>query len=319
MRRNIYPMVDAITWAASTTNNVTIPDEGYITHLDAYFTLSIPGGTTCTAVQDGWARVFSSATIKAAGAKVYFDVTDGRQWLWWMHHIYKSRIDLTDLPTAGAAETNYYTVLPIHWGLNPYDKFDRSVVIPAVELTNLKMEMAWGAASGLIDSDSTVGSGNCKLVLYEIVLEKGDLVSEVWPKGMLSPRMEADVDTITSKKSNFSLKKDMPVGDNLYQTTLMMLDSSGNRSRSYCNEFRLEFPKARMYPIEYTWRPQEFIAYRDFDLASRLTGALLFPWGDVTGRVSGLDLSAAMKGDAKMGFSIATEDGTLHLLHYALG
>ena len=320
MRRNIYPMTDTITWAASTKNGVDVPEEGYITHIDTFFTLNITGGSTVVAVQDGWARTLTAATLKASGAKTYFDITDGRQWLYWMHHIYRSRIDLTDLPTAGASAANYYMVLPIHWGLNPYDKFDRTVVVPAVELTNLRMDVTWGAATGLIDSDSTVGSGNAKLVVYELVLEKGDLVPEVWPRGLLSPRMEADVEaSISSTYSNFSFKKDMPVGDTLYQTLLLVLDSSGNRSRSYLSEYRLEFPKARMFPIEHTWRTQEFITYRDFDLDARLTGALLFPWGEVTGDVAGLDLSAAMKGDVKLGFTIATASGALHLLHYALG
>ncbi len=319
MRRNIYPQTDTITWAASTKNGVDLPEVGYITHIDAYFKLNVTGGTTATAVEDGWARVFSDATLKSSGAKTYFDVTDGRQWLWWMHHLYKSRIDLTDIPSAGASAADYRMVLPIHWGLNPYDKFDKTVVVPAVELTNLRMDINWGAATGLMDSDSTIGSGSTQLVVYEIVLEPGDLRSEIWPKDILSPRMEADVETIASTYSNFSLKKDMPVGDNLYQTVLMMLDSSGNRSRSYLTDFRLEFPKARLYPVEWDWRIAEFVAYRDFDLDARLTGAILFPWGEVTGRVSGLDLSAAMKGDVKMGFTIATASGTLHLLHYALG
>jgi len=319
MRRNLYPMVDTIPWTASTKAGVDLPEAGYITHIDALFTLNISGGTSATEVEDGWARVFTDATIKASGAKVFFDVTDGRQWLYWMHHPYKSRIDLSDVPGAGDGAANYYMVLPIHWGLNPYDKFDRTVVIPAVELTNLRMDMTWGAATTVIDSDSTIGSGNCKLNVYELVLEAGDLKSEIWKKGLLSPRMEADVETITSTKANFSFKKDMPVGDNLYQTVLMMLDSSGDRSRTYCTEFRLEFPKSRLYPIEWNWRLAEFVGYRDFDLDSRLTGALLFPWGEVTGKVSGLDLSAAMKGDVKVGFTIATADGTLHLLHYALG
>lgn len=318
MRRNIYPMVDNITWAASTENGVDLPETGYITHIDSFFTLNITGGSTPSANEDGWWRMFTAATIKAA-RHVFFDVTDGRQWYYWMYHPYKSRLDSDTLPAATAAAANYYTVLPIHWGLNVYDKFDRTVVVPAVELTNLRFDVTWGAATAG-GTDITVNSGNIKNIIYELVLEKGDLKSDVWRKGLLSPRMEADVDaSIGSTYSNFSYKKDMPVGDVLYQTLVMVLDSSGNKSRSYISEYRLEFPKGRMNPVEHNWRAQEFITHRDYDLTSRSTGVILFPWGDATGEIAGIDLSSAMKGDVKLGFTVATASGQLHLLHYALG
>lgn len=318
MRRNIYPMTDTIGWTASTKEGVGLPEEGYITHIDCFFTLNITGGSTPSANEDGWWRMFTAATIKASGAKTYFDITDGRQWYYWMYHPYKSRIDADTLPAATAGAANFYTVLPIHWGLNVYDKFDRTVVVPGVELSNLRFDVTWGAATAG-GTDITVNSGNIKVILYELVLEAGDLKSDVWRKGLLSPRMEADVETPSSTFSNFSFKKDMPTGDVLYSTLMMILDSSGDRSRTYVTEYRLEFPKARMFPIEHNWRAQEFIAYRDFDLSARSTGVLLFPWGEATGDIAGLDLSAAMKGDVKLGFTVETADGPIHLLHYALG
>jgi len=331
MRRNIYPLTDKITWGASSSQAIDLPDSGYITHIDCMFKLNVTVGATPGLYEDAWARHFSSSRIKAAGAKTFFDVTDGRQWKYLSWFNYKGKIGEDAFPIAATAAADYYAVYPIHWGLNPYDKFDRTVVIPARELTNLVYEIAYGAATAL-GSGETINSGEVTFIVYELVPEPGELKEDIWPRGLISPRMEPRKTSITTTYASLGLEDEVPVGDTLHQTLIMHLDSSGNRTTTYCTEYGIKFPKRRMTPKEFDWRPAEWIAYRDFDLggkeqlaassaaqATKLTGVVLWPWSELTGDVAGLDLAAAVKGDCKFCFTIATANGTLHLLHYAIG
>lgn len=331
MRRNIYPMTDKITWTASTADAVNLPDSGYITHIDCMFKYNVTVNSTPSLYEDAWARAFASARIKAAGAKTYFDITDGRQWKYWSWFKYKGKIGEDAYPTTATGAADYYAVYPIHWGLNPYDKFDRTVVIPARELTNLVKEITFGAAEAQ-GSDYIINSGEVTFMVYELVPEPGELKEDIWPRGLISPRMEPRKTSISTTYASLGLEDEVPVGDTLHETLIMHLDSSGDRSTTYCSEYGIKFPKRRETPIEFDWRPAEYIAYRDFDLggkeqlaaaaatqATKITGVVLWPWSELTGDVAGLDLAAAVKGDCKLCFTIATASGTLHLLHYAIG
>jgi len=319
MRRNSYTLPDTIAYSSGKKVRVDIPLSGYITHIDCLLTLNVEAGATPSAAQDGLAKIINSARIRAAGAKTYFDVMDGREWLWWAYFNQEGQIQQDTLPDAGSKEVTL--ILPIHLGFNWYDQFDRTVVIPAREVTNLVMEVDWGTNSDLgtgitIDTDKT---NEMKLDISELTLEAGDLREDVFPEGLVSPRMEPRIIDIAAAKANLGQEDEVPVGDTLFQTGIMVLNSSDNRSDSVVSEVGVKFPRRRETPWRRDFDFVKAMSRRHFRTPASVTGASLYPWGWVSGKPLGLDLAAAMVGDCKMGFTTTVASGEIHLLHYAVG
>ena len=207
--------------------------------------------------------------------------------------------------------------LPIHWGINPADRFDRSIVLPAVNLTNLVAKITWGSASDL-GTGYTIDASNSKVYLniYEITLEPSETEEMLFPNGLVSPRFEAVEKSIDAVYSNLGFEIETPVGDYLYETAIIVLNSSGNRSDSDVSEVAVNFPKARSTPFEYDWQPLKAFTRSHYLVTSDVTGATLLPWELVSGRWSGLDARYAAKGDIKLKFTTAASGGKILLLHY---
>jgi len=219
------------------------------------------------------------------------------------------------MPAANVTATKRMLLI-IHPGLNPYDPFDRSIIIPAAELSNLKHKVTWGAASVL--GSGFTPSGTLSLTINEIVLEKGERREDIWPEGINVPMFEArEVATVVA--SNLGKTDEVPVGNMLNSVLVMVLDSSGNRTDDYVTAMGIKFPKQVRTPFESKWYELKARMRALYNLPSDLTGIALIPLQWVSKRAIGIDLSAAMTGDVKLGFTIATAAGTMHILYFNIG
>ena len=127
------------------------------------------------------------------------------------------------------------------------------------------------------------------------------------------------LEVTTAVASNLGKTDEVPVGNMLNSVLVMVLDSSGDRSDSYVTDMGIKFPKQVRTPFESKWYELKARMRALYNLPSDLTGIALIPLQWVSKRAIGIDLSAAMTGDVKLGFTIATASGTLHILYFNIG
>jgi hypothetical protein len=316
--KNIYPLTTTIDYSSGATKSVEIPQSGYITELNVLFNLNITAATSVTAAEDAVARIINAARLTASGAKNFFDVSDGRQWYYWNFFNYEGQVSGDSLPAAGAT-TDVTLLLTIHWGLDPYVDTDRTIVLPSPELQNINLEIDWAAQTAL-GTGYTINASSTKayVEVTELALEQGEMRNSIW-QTLLSPRFEAREISVTSTYSNLALEKEVPVGDVLYQTVVMILDASGDRSNTYVSEFGIKYPKERRTPFKRKLNSLRAIARRQFRTTATATGTFMLPWSDLTDKEKGIDLRGAQVGDVKTGYTVDTANGTVHELHYAFG
>jgi len=320
MIQNTYTIDDEHTYSSGNTTQIDIPESGYITEILALSKITIAGGTSVSANQDALARLIDAMQITAAGGKNYYDITDGRQGFYREYIRRQGQAQIDSMPAANAAAAVKRMLLVIHPGLNPYDPFDRSIIIPAAELSNLKHKVTWGAAT-VLGSGFTItsGSSTLSLTINEIVLEKGERREDLWPEGINVPMFESREVAISATASNLGKTDEAPVGNMLNSILLMILDSSGDRDDTNVSDVGIKFPKQVRTPFESKWYELKAKTRALYNLPSDLVGTTLIPLQWVSKRAIGLDLSAAMTGDVKIGFTIGTASGTLHLLYFNIG
>lgn len=318
-KQNVYTLTDYHTYAASTATQIDIPETGYISHISVLVKASITGGTAVSAAEDALARLIDAMSITAAGGKNYYDITDGRQGYYKEHLRLEGKPALDDMPSAGATSTVFLEII-IHPGLNPFDLYDRSVVIPAAELSNLKSKITWGAASAL-GTGFTVNSAYAYLTVHEWQLDPGESRDSLFPQGINVPLYEARELGLTASKSNLGQTDDFPVGSVLNSILIMVLDSSGDRADGEVDEVGIIYPKKqKAAPFRMDWYPLKHFTKSHYSLTTALTGLTQIPLEWITRRAMGMDLTAAMVGDVQLGLttSLSGASATIHLLYYSI-
>jgi len=318
-RQNVDTLTDEHTYSANTTTSLDIPETGYTSHISCLVPASITAATNADPAEDALARLISAMSISAAGGKNYYDITDGRQSFYNEYLRLEGKSEMSDLPSAGTTGTVYLEII-IHPGLNPFDAYDRSVIIPGAELSNLKHKVTWGSASDL-GTGYTINSASMKLTISEWQLDPGESRSALFPEGINVPLYEARTLNLTGDHSNLGKTDDVPVGSVLHSVLIMVLDSSGDRSDDEVDEVGLVFPKKqKATPYRKDWMPIKYHTKSHYSLADALDGLTGLPLEWVTRRAMGMDLTAAMVGDVQLGFtvSLSNSTGTIHLLYYSI-
>lgn len=328
-------------------NTMSIDRTGYITEINGLvkIVLTTPETTDAPAWPTSIAHLIQSMRIYS-GATNFFSIDDGKELFWdnFFHYGGKNMpwtittlvAPTASLPALSAAAGTFYWGFKIHLGNQRFNPYDPTVVIPAIELDQLNMEIQWRTQDDLRISDIDVS-----LMINEIQLEAGERREKIFPAGMLNARMEANTLTPPSTTpSNLAWKHDLPVGDTLVYTILVMLDN-GVRSDALLSEMAIEIPKMREKPWRMNW--YDLIAFNKLmfghnwmNLAGmdatavafapsgniNYMGVAIFPWSYISGRPEGLDVSAFLPGDIKMSFSgsgLSVSEDTLLLLHYMVG
>jgi hypothetical protein len=319
-----FPLIQQHTYpgaAAQRVTRVELPTEGYITHLDCQLrvnvtTVGVPAGAP---LEDPLSRLIKALRIKASGRRSYVDMDDGRQWDYFARFQYGNKLQRDALPLAGVTADMYWQ-MPVHLGLFPGNFGDISVPIPAAEINDLIMEIQWGTTAdlGTVPADYTINNGEIIVTLHELTLAPGEDPKKVWPGGIPSPRFEAIRESLAAGHNNFSLESDFPVGDTIRNTLMLMFDSSDNRSDLDVTELTVKFPKQRENPWERQWRQFRNNSQRKYGWETLIPGVARLDGSEISGRPVGLDLTRAIRGDVKLGFSNTVTGGEIQLLHYMM-
>lgn len=354
IQRQTFEATEQAIYASGQRTTVDLPKSGYITHIDCLFRFNIQNlsGTTRALAQDGFAKLFQSLRIRAAGSRNYYDITDGRQWLFRNIYNYRNQMGMGLPPQVGNAAVgaqDYYYLLRIHWGYDFFNMYDTTGAIPAAELQDLVLEIVWNPItsaypSAVLGTDLNLNASAMAMTVYELAFSGADKPSTIWPKGIPLPRVQAQVETVRAAYSNLGLEVDLPVGDTISQTVIFNEDiTTGNRqdgvgtvTTTGPTEIGVKFPRERATKWQMQWEQFKQLSKVQADVSEYGTsgaspglntnvphvGAGIVRWADVTGRATGLDLTAAQQGDAKLGFTYAHDganNGRVHLLHYMMG
>ena len=321
-----YTLNEKHTWASNTTTSISLPEDGYITHLDCIVKAYVTVGGTAAVKEDPFHRLVKSMRIKASG-KTYADFSDGRQWKFYSYPQYRGQLYEDVIPGSLTAAAYYRCHMPLHLGVNPSDKYDPSVVIPGVKLQDLKMEVSWGATTDIGADHATAFAAEMQIQVYQLNLAPSESEADIWPNGLLSPRIEPVIYSSMAAYSNLGFSHNLPVGDTLYRVSILSLDSSDVRTDTNVTALGFKLPKYRETPIDRAWYHQLYHdrVLHDFHqpisdgygkvVLGSGNGVAFFYGSEISGRDMGLDLTRAVTGDAQINATIGTSGGAMHFLH----
>ena len=311
----VQSKVATIEFAPNSVREVKLPTEGIVTRYDAILWLNVETDSTNggTPREDALMRIIKWLRIEGPGAKTYFAVSDGR--LLKYRAIYDfGKFKEDPLPTAAGVIADVRALIPIYFGLNPLDRFDTSTVIPAINLSELVMRVLWGDASDL-GSGYTINEGRLDVVQYALVPEENEPLSAVFPAGIPATRMEATAIGIDEIKTDLGLRHDVPTGDVLYRTFIMITDGANNRSDEEISEIGVIIEKERFIPFRVPWKLLGDRDVIDYGLEQRITGVAVLDWEEVSGIPLGVDMSGLAEGDVKLGFTTIATGGRIFIMH----
>jgi len=321
-----------MTYSSSGASTLDVPKNGYITQLDAHLLANVTPAATTVEDTDGLAKLVDSCRISAAG-QTYFDAGDGREWLYWGYFRHRGQTRKDSMPAAGGAATNVRASFEIHLGFEAQrtptavvtgdgtvvrtqigGPFDPTVVIPAHRLSNPQIEVKWKTASEL-GTGYTINSAYMYWTVSEIVLDHED-EKDIWPNGLLVPRVESASEALDTAHSNKQLRHEVPTSLVLYQTLILVLDGSDDRSDTPVTELSVEFPPERETPVDLDWIDALIENRKRCEVASNIAGAYLLEWPNVSGDELGIDLTNRRVGDCEIGLTnAATSSGVARFFH----
>jgi len=149
----------------------------------------------------------------------------------------------------------------------------------------------------------------------EIVLDHED-EQDIWPNGLLVPRVESASEALDTAHSNKQLRHEVPTSLVLYQTLILALDGSDDRSDTPVTELSVEFPPERETPVDLDWIDALIENRKRCEVASNIAGAYLLEWPNVSGDELGIDLTNRRVGDCEIGLTnAATASGVARFFH----
>jgi len=222
------PVVDTLTWAASSDKQIDLPNEGLITEIELELYLTASGAlASAGSVASLW-RAIQSLKIEGGGGKVYFGMS-GVQMGIMLHYL-----NLLDHPGTTWREivaTSQYLNFRLHFGSRPRDifgrrnPFDLTCAIPAFKETNLKL--TWGTtANSALDASVTISSATMRATVHEVLPTPEAIAA--WSKKI--PVSSSEAYDPGATKSDYSGQRDVPVGNHIRRIVIMCLDATAYSS-----------------------------------------------------------------------------------------
>ena len=304
-----------ISFSASSRQVLNIPKQGFITHMDLLLHLNVTtdsGGATPR--EDALAKIINSLRIISAGAKTHLLIPDGRLLKYLNYYDYQGILREDDLPTSASVTSDVYALWRIHFGYDPREKFDLTVVLPTPELQNPQMIVEWGSTSDL-GSGYTINSGEITVTLYQVLFEEGEDPSDLWTEGYVEPIWDATKIDISETKSDLGEQTAIPVGNVLVRALLLVVDSSDLRSDSEVDEVGVILPREGVIPFRVKWNTLVSRDYTDYALPSKVTGVGMIDAEELGQVPFGLDLSEYDVGEILLGFTTIATGGDIYILY----
>ena len=306
------PLVETLDYAANAPRTLALEKVGLITHLDLRFRMQYDY-TAGAAAEDWFARVIKGLAIRDGQGHTWDAIGDGRQLYWKNYFQYQGQVRMDALSETGSQTDQIAEMLlQIHFGINPLNAFDPSSGIPAAELGQLALEIAWGSASDL-GTDYTIDSITTRVTPATILV--GDQYNKVRPAILLPNNRWEKVD-VAAVIGEIGLRRELPAGSILRKTNLLVVDSSDDRSNADVTEVGYIQALENIVNLRENWETLRARAQAKYGLPALPTGVVQIDWGEVAGDAA-LDLRRRLPGLDLVGFTTGVTGGDIWILHTA--
>ncbi len=212
------PVVQTLTYSASTDQEIDLPTEGIITRVDLEMSITGSGGMAGAAsVQALW-RVLNTLKIQGGSGITYFSMGLVQSGIM-LHYI-----NLLDFPSTTWREivaTTQAVGYRLHFGSRPRDEygrdnpFDLTAGIPAEDENNLKL--IWGCpANTVMDDTITISAATMKATVHYVLgANKARL---------MVPRSTSEQYNPTTTQSDLGGERNIPTGGSVRRIVIMCLD-----------------------------------------------------------------------------------------------
>lgn len=313
MKANHYPVLEELTYAANRSVQLPLPKHGFITDLNLTLVANITAGAAPVPKQDALFRMLKSIKITGAGAKNFWDMVDGRQLKLDNISKYGTHLREDALPAA-TVTADVEASMPIHWGFESRNVLDKTMVLPARDISNIALQIDWADATAL-GAQYTINSMKLIVDVHEIVLGDKESVKSVFPNGLITMKMESHTKEIQSLYSGLSLQDQVPIGDTIYQSQLLVLNAANDRSNSDVSEISIKYTRINETPYHQSWNSFRSDNQRKYDFSAVQEGMGIFDWPLITMEKYGRNAGNDQINDVIMGFSTSATGGRLITLH----
>ncbi len=324
-------LVDTATWAASSDQQITLPNEGAITRIVVNWSLTVTG---CLAADTNTEfcqfKPIQNLRIEGGGGRTYLGAV-GEQMGRILHFI--NQKDFPGRQQYRGMETNtIYGSLVLHFGSRPRDMygrdnpFDLTAFVPAADESPNGLKLTWTttAAADIADTAIDITAGTMEVTVYE-VLGMNSMA------GMM-PASNTNTYPHTGNISDPGHQFDVPTGSYLRRVFILQQDatavSSGGPlvSGDEIGKVILELSKDNRRLIEADWDAMIAEAGIPRTAAMTAAGAVTKPADQIVNGFGcldfrkyahpdyGLDLRSYQTSDVKMGVTIenyASGDDTI--------
>lgn len=314
---------ETLAFSASTAVQHEFAKAGYITHIGLLFeiTYTVASGGI-TPAEDDIARVISSMVLRDAGTRRFYEVSDGRQAYYDAYIMYGGNVRKDALGTTAGTTYTRYMYIPLHFGLKPTDVFDTGVVVPELRYGNIYLDLTWAAATALGSGSTISTASKLTMIVHRLILKPGTTEADIWEFGVPTPRSVALKQNTNSVSSDLTFTYDVLTEDVIRSSTLLFLNSSGNRSDADVSELGVVFPNIRMIPYKSTIEhaKSELMAEKQvFHVqtagGTARSGLAFINWAEISRDPLGLDVSVYDKGNVQIGLTTLLSTGSWQAHH----
>jgi len=307
------PLDKKHNYSANAVDTVELPKIGLLTDLIATLEVQYDTGGGPSKKEDALARLVKGWSILDGTGKPYFSIEDGRQLKYLNLFQYKGQLRHDDVTTnANQSNQKASAVFKIHPGFKPQINADLSSGIKAEEKLQLISRLTWGAASDL-GSDYTIDWATISFIATYAILEPGETFEDIAPN-FVTPLPNMIRSPINNVLGNLAHKVPLPSGGVLVRSTIVVLNSSGNRANDQVSEVGYKTPIMGQEKLRIAWTTLQDQNKGIYDIDTMPTGVAAVNWAQVAGGV-GLDLSEAKAGEHELLFSTLATGGEILILH----
>ena len=218
-------LVETLTWAASSDQQVELPNEGLITRIDLELYTTMSGAVSGDMLTVGLWRMIENLKVEGGGGKAYFGLT-GIDMGILLHYL-----NLRDFPGVtwhDIVATSQYSLWRLHFGSRPRDiwgrdnPFDLTAAIPAQDETNLRLTWTTCGATDTVAPTATVSSATMRVTVHEVL--------GLPTTGLMVPVSSSESYDPGATKSDLSGERDVPTGSWVRRIAIMALDATAAAS-----------------------------------------------------------------------------------------
>lgn len=176
--RRKYTLETPIPFKENAEVAIDLPKTGYITHIDLL--LHVKGGSADgtnppSPLQDDLLRLVKAVRIVSGGTP-FLELP--ARWAWIIAYYMYPKAPRKDSLPSDTSHIDMYAFIPLHFGMVYATKFDPTAVVPAKELSSLKLSVLWGSASD-VAGNFAIDAADLTVTIYELASKPSDVAPKI--------------------------------------------------------------------------------------------------------------------------------------------